>query len=141
MKKIFALVLLVIALSFNSKAQNATLMPLVVGDTISASSGLDTVSKNISVTAGYSALGIQVVATKISGTVSLKAYLYESLDGTNYVVSDSSAAFADQTTNVAQFTKTTTPFTYYRVQVRPATGAATTQAVKVRVYYVLRKHD
>lgn len=140
MKRLFALLVIVIGLN-TAKAQTATLMPLVAGDTISASSGLDTVSKVITATSGYSAMGIQVVATKISGTVSLKAFLYSSLDGTNYVATDSSAAFANQTTNTAFFTKETTPYTYYKVQVRPAVSDATTQAVKVRVYYVLRKHN
>ena len=141
MKKIMFLFALVVGLAINANAQSATLMPLVAADTVDATAGVDTVKKYISATAGYSAMGIQVVGTKISGTVSAKAYLYGSLDGTNYVLTDSSAAFTDQTTNVAQFTKTTTPFTSYQIQVRPATAAATTQKVRVRVYYVLRKYD
>lgn len=129
-------------LSFTeSKAQNATLISLAAGDTLVASSSKDTVSKVIRVTAGYSALSFQVNATKLSGTVNLKAYLYGSLDGTNYVVTDSSAAFADQTTNVVQFTKTTAPFTYQKVEVRNSTGVNTTQSVICRFYYVFRKHD
>lgn len=132
--------LMVIGLSISSQAQNATLMPLVPGDTVNATSALDTVTKTISVTAGYSVMGIQVNATKISGTVSLKAYIYGSLDGTNYIVSDSSGAFSDGSA-VYQFTKSDPAFTSYKVQVRPATGAATTQSVKIRVYYVLRRHD
>jgi hypothetical protein len=141
MKKILFLMLLVMSLAYQSNAQRATLLPTILGDTVSASSGLDTVSKVIMATAGYSAFGVQVNATKVSGTVSAKAYLYGSLDGSNYTVTDSSAAFADQTTNVAVFTKVTTPYTHYKVQVRPATGAATTQVVGVKVYYVFRKHD
>lgn len=141
MKKLIFLFAMVVGITINATAQSAKLMPLIAGDTVDATSGVDTVKKYIPVTAGYSAMGIQVVGTKISGTVSAKAYLYGSLDGTNYVLTDSSAAFADQTTNVAQFTKTTTPFTSYQIQVRPATAAATTQKVRVRVYYVLRQHD
>lgn len=143
MKKIIPVLLVIIGLAMftNVQAQNATLMPLVAGDTLSASASLDTVQKVISVTAGYSALGIQVVATKLSGTVVGKAYLYSSLDGTNYILTDSSSAFANQTTNTAFFTKVTTPYTKYRVDVRSADGSATTQSVKIRVYYVARKHD
>lgn len=124
-------------------AQSASLFPLAAGDTVSTSSSRDTVTKVISVTAGYSALGIQVNATKISGTVSAKAYLYSSLDGTNYNLTDSSSAFANQTTNVVWFTKTGgLPYTSYKVTVQdPIGGATSTQAVQVRVRYVLRKFD
>jgi hypothetical protein len=143
MKRIFSLLLLVVglALSTTATAQRATLFPLIAGDTIVTSASLDTVSKVIAATAGYSALGIQVVTTKVSGTVVGKAYLYSSLDGTNYTITDSSAAFANQTTNVAFFTKSTTPYVYYKVQVRAADGAASTQSNIVRVYYVLRKFN
>lgn len=133
--------LLVVGFTINTKAQNATLMALAAGDTLVMSSSSDTVTKTIRVTAGYSALGIQVVQTELSGTTAGKAYLYSSLDGTNYTLTDSSSAFADQATNVAFFTKTTTPYTYYRVQCRPMGGATATFSGIVRVYYVLRKHD
>jgi len=139
MKKIISL-LLFTAIVFTSMAQTATLIPLIAGDTISTSSSRDTVSKVITATAGYSAIGIQVNATKISGTVSAKAYLYSSLDGTNYNLTDSSAAFANQTTNAVWFTKTTAPYTYYKVAVGDPLGLSTsTQSVQVRVYYVLKK--
>lgn len=139
MKKFISL-LLVICISVAGMAQSATLMPTILGDTISTSSSRDTVTKVIQATAGYSALGIQVNATKLSGTVSAKAYLYSSLDGTNYNLTDSSAAFANQTTNVVWFTKSTTPYTYYKVTVQdPIGGATSTQSVKVQLYYVLKK--
>ncbi len=145
MKKFMTIlvVMMAMALSYTNtaKAQSATLFPLVYGDTIIASSSSDTVSKVIPVTAGYSVMGVQVNATKVSGTVALKAYIYGSMDGSNYVISDSSAAFADQTTNVVQFQKTTPAYTYYKVMVRPPTTAASTQSVIIRVRYVLRKYD
>lgn len=133
--------LLVMGFALTSNAQRATLLPLVAGDTLSTSSSIDTVQKTITITAGYAALGIQTVCTKISGTVSAKAYLYGSIDGSNWDLTDSSSAFANQTTNTATFTKTSTPYVYYRVDVRPMAPVNTTQAVKVRVYYVARKHD
>jgi hypothetical protein len=140
MKKILFFLMLIVGV-YSAQAQRATLITLAAGDTINTSSSLDTVSKVIPITAGYSALGVQVVTTKVSGTVAGKAYLYSSLDGTNYVVTDSSAAFANQTTNTAFFTKSTVPYVYYKVQVRDAAGAASTQVNIVRVYYVARKHD
>lgn len=127
--------------SYESKAQQATLFPLLAGDSISTSNSLDTVSKTIGVTAGYSSLAIQVVTTKISGTVAGKAYLYSSMDGSNYVLTDSSAAFANQTTNTALFSKTAPPYRYYQVQVRTQGVDGSTQVNRVRVYYVLRRHD
>lgn len=134
--------MLAMVVGMATQAQRATLFPLIAGDTVSTSSSRDTVTKIINATAGYSALGIQVNATKISGTVSAKAYLYSSLDGTNYNLTDSSAAFANQTTNVVWFTKTTTPYTYYKVTVQdPIGGATSTQSVQVKVYYVLRRYD
>lgn len=142
MKKFLILLSVVVGFASTTMAQRATLFPLVAGDTLTTSSSRDTVTKTFTATAGYSALGIQVVTTKVSGTVAGKAYLYSSLDGTNYTLTDSSAAFADQTTNTAFFTKTTTPYVYYRVRVQDAIGGSTsTQANIVRVYYVLRKHD
>jgi len=142
MKKFLILFLAVVGVISTTVAQQATLMPLKAGDTLTTSSSRDTVTKIINATAGYSALGIQVVTTKVSGTVAGKAYLYSSLDGTNYTLTDSSAAFANQTTNTAFFTKTTTPYTYYKVTVQDAIGGSTsTQSNIVRVYYVLRKYD
>lgn len=139
MKNIFITMLLMILTSL-AFSQSAVQMPLKAGDTLSAVSAVDTVTRYISATAGYSAMAIQVIATKQSGTVSAKAYLYGSLDGTNYTLTDSSAAFTDITTNVAYFTKVTTPYTKYKVQVRPATTVATTQGVLVTIWYVLKKH-
>ena len=127
--------------SFTAKSQQATLFPLIAGDSISTSNTLDTVFKTISVTAGYASAGIQVVTTKISGTVAGKAYLYSSMDGTNYVLTDSSAAFANQTTNTAIFSKSPVPYRYYQVQVRTQGVDGSTQVNRVRVYYVLRRHD
>lgn len=140
MKKIVFLLIVVTSL-FTAKvnAQSATLMALVAGDSISTSASKDTVDKVLTATGPYHTMGIQVVTTKISGTVAGKAYLYSSIDGTNYTVTDSSAAFTDVTTNTAFFTKTSVPYTYYKVQVRAADGANSTQVNRVRVYYVFRR--
>lgn len=142
MKKMILLVVMIAGMFAFTHAQTATTLPIAAGDTVITSSSLDTVNKTITVTAGYSALGIQVRGTKVSGTITAKAYLYCSLDGVNYNLTDSSAAFAN--TAGAQsvwFTKQTTPYVYYRVQVRPPTSAGSTESLAVRVLYVLRKHD
>lgn len=141
MKKLTCALLLMVGVFASTMAQRATLFPLVAGDTLSATAGMDTVTKVITVSAGYSALGVQVVATKLTGTPAAKAYVYGSLDGVNYNLTDSSGAFTDITTNTAYFTKVTVPYVYYKVQVRPMGLASTTQTTQVRVYYVLRKHD
>ena len=145
MKKImFLLVMVAGLLSFTeSQAQRATLMATVAGDTVSTSTSLDTVSKVISVTSGYSALGIQVVGTKTSGTVTAKAYLYGSLDGSAYNLTDSATAFANSAgAQSVWFTKTAgLPYVYYKVQVRNVGGATSSEGLAVKVYYVLRRFD
>lgn len=140
MKKIVLLLVVMTALfTTKSNSQSATLMGLIAGDTVITSASKDTVIRTVTATGPYHTMGMQIVATKVSGTVVGKAYLYSSLDGVNYIVTDSSAAFTDITTNTAFFTKTTVPYTYYRVHVRSMDGANTTQSVIVRIYYVFRR--
>jgi hypothetical protein len=144
MKKFLVLGLIALGLSFGiqSYGQRATTMATVAGDTVSTSSALDTVSKVITATAGYSALGIQVQGTKVSGTITAKAYLYGSLDGTTYNLTDSATAFANASgAQCVYFTKTTTPYVYYKVQVRNVGATTSTEVLAVKVYYVLRRHD
>lgn len=144
MKKFISLMLVIGLFITSATAQKASLMAIATGDTVSTSSALDTVSKVITVTAGYSALGIQVVGTKVSGTITAKAYLYGSLDGSTYAVTDSaSAAFANSAgAQSVFFTKTGgLPYVYYKVQVRNVGATTSTEALAVKVYYVLRKFD
>ena len=145
MKKI-VLLLVVIAslLTTESNAQSATPMPIssVAGaDTISTSSSRDTVTKIITATGAYSTMGIQVNAIKTAGTPVSKAYLYSSLDGVTYNLTDSaSAAFANTASAQAVwFTKTSVPYTYYKVQVRTPDGAVSTEGLAIRIYYVFRR--
>jgi len=133
MKKLFLFLALVIGLQTVTHAQSATLMPLVAGDTLT---NTDTLYKVITATAGYSALGIQPVVNKISGTVAGNVILQSSLDGVNYVNTDT-LALTDAAINTKLFSKVTTPFTYYRL--RFITSG--TQSYVPRIYYVLRKHD
>jgi hypothetical protein len=143
MKKIFLIGLMVgLLFTTQSYAQRATQFPIVAGDTVITSTTADTVSKVITATAGYSALGIQVTATKVSGTVTAKAYLYSSLDGTTYNLTDSATAFANASgAQSVWFTKTTTPYVYYKVQVRNVGTISSTESLAIKVHYVLRRHD
>jgi len=108
-------------------------MALAVGDT---AKNTTQVNKIITATAGYGAIGIQPIITKQSGTIAGKCYLYESLDGTNYIKTDS-LALTDQTTNTTIWTKQTTPYGYYKINV---TGSGTMQGL-LSVWYVLRKYQ
>ena len=129
------------ATTFASMAQNATQFSLVAGDTVVTAATLDTVFKTLPVTAGYSALGIQVVATKISGTVTSKAYLYGSIDGTNYTVTDSVAFTNTAGAQSAFFTKSTTPYTRYQIQIRQPGVSTSTESLATKTYYVLRRYN
>lgn len=146
MKKILILMVMIaglLSITDTAKAQRPTLMATVAGDTVITSASLDTVSKTISITAGYSALGIQVVGTKVSGTITAKAYLYSSLDGSAYAVTDSATAFANSAgAQSVFFTKTGgLPYGYYKVMVRNIGASGSTESLAVKVYYVLRKFD
>lgn len=140
MKKLLAFLICTItvfALATPAKAQRATLMPLVAGDTI-VNAG--TVNKVFTVTAGYSVVGIQVVVTKISGIVAGTVTPQVSLDGTNYLTLPGASALTltDVATNTQVWSITGgVPWTYFRLR---GAGSGTMSAVQ-RVYYVLRKHD
>lgn len=141
MKNILLIVVFA-ALSMASKAQNGTAaaFPLAAGDTLT---NVDSVSKVIKCTAGYNAMGIQVLVNKLSGTLSGKAYLFESMDGTNFQIHDSASYVATQTssyytptyTNSATFNKVTTPGVYYQVLV----VSTATVSAPVKVLYTQRK--
>jgi hypothetical protein len=143
MKKIFSLLLIVAALLTVSSVNAQRFAPLntVAGDTIITSGSKDTVNKVVPVTAGYSSGAIKVTYTKISGTVALKAYIYPG-DGTDFENSptDSSAAFSNASGYV-YFTKSNLPYSHYRVQVRAADGANSTQSVKIVVSHLLKRFD
>lgn len=137
MKTLISLLLAFSLFSLTASSQSAKVLPLRAGDTLVTSSSKDTVTRDIPVTGGYSAAAIQVNLTELSGTTAAKAYLYGSLDGVNWNLTDSSAAFTDQTTNVAWFTKTETPYTIQRVVVRSSNGngAVSTFSGIVRIWY------
>jgi hypothetical protein len=145
MKKLITLMVMIACLLSFTKthAQSATLMPIAVGDTVSTSASLDSVSKVITATAGYSAMGIQVIGTKVSGTITAKAYLYSSLDGSAYTLTDSATAFANSAGAQSVFFSKTSgiPYTYYKVQVRNVGATTSTEALAVKVYYALKRFN
>lgn len=140
MKKLLILLLVVVGMLSTAHSQTFKLMDLKAGDTLVMSSSADTVSKVITATAGYSSAAFKVKLTELSGTTACKAYLYSG-DGTDYLLTDSSAAFTDQTTNIAWFTKVTTPYSHYKVEVRPVGGNTATFSGIVRISYLFKKHD
>lgn len=144
MKKFsFLAVALVIGLSSmittTATAQRFTTLPLLAGDTLVMSSSSDTVTKVITATAGYSAAAFKVKLTEISGTTAGKVYLYGG-DGTDYNITDSTA-LTDVASQIVWLTKTTTPYTHYKIEVRPMGAATATFSSIVRVSYVLKRHD
>jgi hypothetical protein len=146
MKKLILMLVMIagfMTVTSETKAQEGSAYPypLTAGDTLITSASKDSVTKSFTLTASYASLGIQVTTTKVSGTVVGKAYLYRSNDGVNYVVTDSSAAFLNQTTNVAQFEKADPSFQYYRIQVREPDGAVNTQSNIVRFYLTTRPYE
>lgn len=135
MKKLFFALMLLIGMAHISNAQVPVLMPLVAGDTI-ANTG--TVNKVFTTTGNYATVGIQVVVTKISGTVGGTVTPQVSMDGVNYVTMPGATALTntDQTTNTAVWSLTGgVPWRYFRVR---GAGTGTMSAV-MRVYYVFRK--
>lgn len=134
MKKILFLALVICSLSFTSKAQNATLMPLVQGDT-AVNAG--TVSKIISATGGYSGVAIQAKDTKISGTLAGTIQIMGSLDGVNYELIGSAFTVTDVATQTKTFYISAPLPPFIKVL---QTGSGTMSA-QLRVYYVFRRYQ
>jgi hypothetical protein len=139
-----------IGLSFFSeqaKAQSGSsyTFPVIAGDSLVTA---DTVFKRINVTAGYSSVGIQVDIKKGTGTLDGKFYLYKSVNGGRFVLSDS-ASFSAVVTHASLITNAGYTHTAIIEKVAPAgtrylvaavqTGSLT--ASPVLVSYTARKHD
>lgn len=132
MKKILFLLLLVT--TYTARAQRSTLMPLIAGDTVVNAA---TVNKSFTSTGGYSAVGVQAVINKVSGTVAGTATFQGSLDGTNWETIGSAFTLTNVATQAKAFTQSASPYTSYRVTF-VGTG---TMSAQVRLYYVQKKHD
>lgn len=131
---------------FAAEAQygSATTFPTIKGDSLV---NADTVFKRIPITAGVQALGVQVSIKKGTGTLDGKAYIYTSINGSGFVITDSASfvalpAFATATTgslngftHTAIFNKVAPPGTAYLVL---ATQAGSLTASPVQVSYTIR---
>lgn len=149
MKKMILLLLIGFALSLTATtahAQSATVMPTILGDSLV---NTDTVFKKISVTAGYSKLGIQADVKKGTGTLTGKMYIYASMNGSAFTLVDSASYASIPTFSTALVSTTTFTNTAYKELTVPAgtkylvacTSSATLASSPVVVSYTLRKHD
>ena len=141
------MMLMSMILFITSQAQQGSpyIFPVVAGDSLATA---DTVFKKISVTAGYTSLGIQVDVKKGTGTLDGKFYLYTSVNGGRYVLTDSSSFSAVPSFNTLS---TNAGYTHTAIiqKVAPAgskyivaavqTGSLT--ASPILVSYTSRKHD
>ncbi|MBP7398181.1 MAG: hypothetical protein KA954_01250 [Chitinophagales bacterium] len=129
----------------STKAQNGTAatFPVIAGDSLV---NADTVFKKISITAGYTSMGVQVSLKKGTGTLDGKFYLYTSLNG-NYVLTDSASFTAVPTaalisnsgyTHTAIISKSAPAGTSYLVA---ATQAGSLTSTPVKVSWTARKDN
>lgn len=135
MKKILILLFL-FALLGSTSAQFASglMIKQTTSDTIKT--GALTVTKYITLTSGYNAVGIQSVVTKVDGTPAGNAKLYGSIDGTNYVqISADTLAIANVATSTKIWTLTGIPYAKLKLVY---TGVGTMRALE-KTWYTARK--
>lgn len=118
MKKTILLSLALLSLAFAStvaEAQNPTATPMTVSDTIRNTTATTATIKQPFVLSQYA---IQVVITKVSGTVAGTAKFYGSLDGVNYnKVATDTLALTNTTTNSYIWAPGAAKYLYYRITV------------------------
>jgi hypothetical protein len=132
--KFFASLVLAVSVAFSAAAQSPTLLPTVAGDTV-VNTG--TVNKTFTASAGYSAVGAQVVITEIAGTTAGTATFQGSLNGTNWETIGTAFTLTDVATQAKFFSVAGNPYHYYRV----STVGSGTMTAKVQLYVVLRKYS
>lgn len=129
--KHFILMLLLSTALVTAKAQSAYLLPSTAADTLS---NADTIVKNIDIPAGLSGVILQPVITRVSGTAAGKIVLSQSIDGANFIATDS-VTLSNAVTNTAFITKTAPNALYYRITFI----SSGTTVLWPRLYYLLRK--
>ena len=125
MKYLFSILFLVLALSFSNEAkaqQILTLTRVGVTDTVVNTA---TVNLTLTVRGKYQSGVIQVVNTKVDGTVAGNSLLQASVDGTNYVTLDT-LTNTNVATNTKIFVLTNPAYPYYRIS---NTGTGTVRYV------------
>lgn len=127
MKKIVFLFALVFAFSFASIAQSS-FSPTTSNPTSAiTNNSSDTLTYTTS--HSYQSISIQPVITKTSGTAAGTAILSQSVDGVNYVNTDT-LTLSDVTTNTAVWNKTTA-CRHFRIIIGGATTVAATATAKI----------
>jgi len=121
------------------------LIPVAKGDTIS---GVSTVTKSFTATAGYNTVAVQVNLDTIKGsphdTISGKVYLQKSIDGVYYTVTDSTTISSKSVIggatgfNAAYYSHAVADGSKYQLIVKSTTAFKKCNWL-VRVYYLERK--
>jgi hypothetical protein len=138
MKKfVFVAVALISSVAICSAQSQTCQSAPVLGDTVVNTA---TVNKSVGtggrVTGAYSAASVQIIITKISGTVAGTTKLQGSLNGTNWEDIGSAFTHTDVASQAKLFTITGgVPYTYLRTT---STGSGTMSA-SVSLCYVLKK--
>jgi hypothetical protein len=110
MKKL--LLALVVLISFSVSAQTTQSVSFSGADTLT---NADTIVKNITLSTTANGIILQPVVTRVSGTAAGKVVLLQSIDGTNFIRTDS-IAFTNVVTNTAFITKSQPLAPYYQLQ-------------------------
>jgi hypothetical protein len=110
MKKL--LLALVVLISVSASAQTTQSVSFSGADTLT---NADTIVKNITLSTTANGIILQPVVTRVSGTAAGKVVLLQSIDGTNFIRTDS-IAFTNVVTNTAFITKSQPLAPYYQLQ-------------------------
>lgn len=128
MKKLFVSVLLLTAMSgFGQTSQ----IEFTAGDTLT---NADTIVKDITISNSTEALLLQPVVTRVSGTAAGKVVVLQSVNGVNYIRTDS-VTLSNVVTNTAFISKVSPVATYYRIEFI----SSGTTALIPRLWYYQRK--
>lgn len=140
MKKILSILTAVVICFQFSTASAQSAVPLTPTlDSIVTSSSLDTVYATKQVGSGFTTVTIQVVATKVSGTVTGTVELQGSLDGVNYTrIATDTLAMTNVSVNTKIWTVTNNPYIYYRTAVF---APSSTYKAYIRNYILLRRQQ
>jgi hypothetical protein len=133
MKKFILIATVCLLATVATYSQRAVTIPIAAGDTIVNTA---TVNKSLpQLTGTYSAAAVQIVFTKISGTVAGTTKLQGSLNGTNWEDIGSAFTHTDVASQAKLFTVTGgVPYQYFRTT---STGSGTMSA-KILVTYLYR---
>lgn len=129
MKKLFVSVLLLTALSSVGQVSQ---IEFTAADTLT---NADTIVKDITISNSTEAVLFQPVITRLSGTAAGKVYFSQSVNGVNYILTDS-VTLSNVVTNTAFISKVSPVAPYYRIQFI----SSGTTALIPRLWYYQRKN-